>query len=286
MKHDHAATSARRAVRSHDENFPVLFRLLDRERRDDLAAIYAFCRRTDDLGDEADGDRLDLLDRWEGEVGSAIEAGPDRCPPQLRGLARAVSRRSIGTDPFLRLIEANRMDQRQDRWESHDELLRYCEHSATPVGQMVLAVLGYSDPERRALSDCTCIGLQLVNFWQDVGEDLSDRGRIYLPAEEMHRFGVSEDDLRGPAASEGVRSLLRFEVERARGYLDRGAPLARRVGWRARLDIACFTAGGRALCDAIADQGYDTLASRPAPGRRGRARIVARTLGQLLRVAR
>lgn len=284
MTRDPAATCARHAVRSHDENFPVLFRLLDRARREDLAAIYWFCRTTDDIGDEAVGDRLVLLDKFEFDVRRAIEH--TKGPAHLRGLARAAHRRQIGTGPFLRLIEANRMDQRQNRWESHDELLHYCEHSATPVGAMVLAVLGHRDPGRLALSDATCIGLQLANFWHDIGEDLHDLGRIYLPTRDMYRFGVTESDLKRPAASEAVRSLVEFEVERARDYLQRGAPLARRVGWRARLDIACFTAGGLALCDAIAAQNYDTLSARPAPGRRGRARIVGQTLVHILRVLR
>ena len=281
MSRNPVGSNDRHAVRSHDENFPVLFRLLDRARREDLAAIYAFCRRTDDLGDEAAGDRLELLDRWEADVRSAIVDATG--PPHLRGLARAARRRSLGTDPFVRLIEANRIGQRRNRWERHDELLGYCEHSATPVGRLVLGVLGYDDRERRTLSDATCIGLQLVNFWQDIGEDLRDRGRIYLPAENMRRFGVVENDLAQPVANERVRALVRVEVERARDYLNRGAPLARRVGPRARLDIACFTAGGRALCDEIASQGYDTLARRPAPGRHGRAHIVLRTLLQLVR---
>jgi squalene synthase HpnC len=202
-------------------------------------------------------------------------AGEGAADPRLAALAETIARRAMPLDPFMRLIEANRMDQRRSRWETHDDLLEYCRHSATPVGGMVLGVLGYRDPWRLGMSDATCIGLQLVNFWQDVARDLRDRDRIYLPEEDMARFGVAEDDLRRPPASEPVRRLLEFEVERARGYLLEGRPLSRFVPRRVALDLRMFSAGGLALCDAIARQGYDTLTRRPAPGKLGRARIAA-----------
>ena len=186
-------------------------------------------------------------------------------------------------DPFLRLIEANRMDQHRSRWETYDELLQYCNHSATPVGRMVLEVLGQRDAGRIGLSDRTCIGLQLVNFWQDIRRDLDDRNRIYLPAEDLARFGVTEADHHDPRANDRVRELVAFEVARARAELVAGAPLWRLVPRRARLDIRMFSAGGLALCDAIARQEYDTLARRPAPGRIGRARIALDVLVGMIR---
>jgi phytoene synthase len=128
------------------------------------------------------------------------------------------------------------------------------------------------------MSDATCIGLQLVNFWQDIARDLRDRDRVYLPREDMARFGVGEDDLRRAPASEAVRRLVEHEVERARGHLLDGEPLHRFVPRRVALDLRMFSAGGLALCDAIARQGYDTLSRRPAPGRLGRARIAAAAL--------
>ena len=160
------------------------------------------------------------------------------------------------------------MDQRRSRWETHEDLLDYCRHSATPVGEMVLGVLGYRDPWRVAMSDATCIGLQLVNFWQDIARDLRDRDRIYLPREDMERFGVAEDDLRRPPAAEagaapgGVRGR-----SAPAAYLLEGEPLHRFVPRRVALDLRMFSAGGLALCDAIARQGHDTLRRRPAPGR-------------------
>lgn len=269
--------AARAATRAHDENFPVAFLLAPRDVRADMRAVYAFCRETDDLGDEgpgAAGDRLRRLDAWEADLRSAV-AGAGAADPRLEALAGTIARRGMPLDPFLRLIEANRMDQRRSRWESHDDLLEYCRHSATPVGEMVLGVLGYRDRWRLGMSDATCIGLQLVNFWQDIARDLRDHDRIYLPLDDMARFGVGEEDLRRAPASEPVRRLVELEVERARGYLLEGEPLHRFVPRRVALDLRMFSAGGLALCDAIARQGYDTIARRPAPGRLGRARIAA-----------
>jgi len=276
--------AVRRATRAHDENFPVAFLLAPRAVRADMRAVYAFCRATDDLGDEAPGGpgaRLAGLDAWESELRDAVDGRP--AEQRLAALADTIARRGLGLDPFLRLIEANRMDQRRSRWDTFDELLGYCRHSATPVGEMVLGVLGYRDPWRVGMSDATCIGLQLVNFWQDIARDLRDRDRIYLPRRDMERFGVTEDDLRRPQAGPDVRELVAFEVERARAYLLRGEPLHRVVPRRVALDLRMFSAGGLALCDAIALQDHDTLRGRPAPGRLGRLRIAADAARRALR---
>jgi squalene synthase HpnC len=266
----------RQAVRAHDENFPVAFLLASRGVRADMATVYWFCRTTDDIGDEGPGgpaERLAALDAWEHDLRSALEgAAPE---PGLAAVAGLIGRRGLTADPFLRLIEANRMDQRRSRWDTHEELVGYCRHSATTVGEMVLGVLGYRDPWRIGMSDATCIGLQLANFWQDIARDLADRDRIYLPREAMDRFGVSEDDLRQPVASPSVRALVANEVALAREYLLSGEPLHRFVPRRVALDLRMFSAGGLALCDAIAARDHDTLARRPAPGRLGRARIAA-----------
>ena len=274
----------RQAVRAHDENFPVAFLLAPRDVRADMATVYWFCRTTDDLGDEGPGgpaDRLAALDAWERDLSGALEgAAPE---PGLGAVAGLIARRGLTADPFVRLIEANRMDQRRSRWDTHEELVDYCRHSATTVGEMVLGVLGYRDPWRIGMSDATCIGLQLVNFWQDIARDLADRDRIYLPRRAMDRFGVSEDDLRQPVASPAVRALVASEVTVARGHLLRGEPLHRFVPRRVALDLRMFSAGGLALCDAIAAQDHDTLARRPAPGRLGRARIAAAAIRRATR---
>ena len=270
--------AARRATRAHDENFPVAFALAPRDVRADMRVVYAFCRATDDLGDEGPGspaDRLAALDAWEEELDRA--AAGAAADARLVALADTIARRGMDLDPFRRLIEANRMDQRQSRWDTHDELLHYCRHSATSVGEMVLGVLGYRDPWRTGMSDATCTGLQLVNFWQDIRRDLRDRDRIYLPREDMARLGVTEDDLRAEVATPAVRELVALEVGRARAFLEQGAPLHRFVPRRVSLDLRAFSAAGLALCDAIARQDHDTLARRPAPGVRGRARLAAQT---------
>jgi len=274
--------AASRAARSHDENFPVAFWLLPSATRADMRALYAFCRATDDLGDEGEPSlRLERLEAWREDTLRCFGGAPH--DPRLRALARTIAHHDLPSDPFLRLIHANVMDQQTDRWTTYADLLAYCEHSATPVGRMVLGVLGYRDAWRTQMSDATCIGLQLANFWQDIGRDLRERGRVYLPLEDMERFGVGEGDLALPRATPALRELVAFEVDRARDQLDRGAPLARVVPPSVAIDIRMFTAGGRAVCDAIARQGHDTLWRRPAPGRVGRARIAGSVLLALLR---
>ena len=276
---------ARDVTRRHDENFPVAFLLLPRDLRADMRAVYTFCRTVDDLGDTGPAaERPAALDRFERDLHRCWDGHPD--DPRLVALAATVRRHAMDPEPFLRLLDANRMDQLQNRWATYEQLLDYCRHSAAPVGQMVLAVLGHRDATRIALSDHTCIGLQLVNFWQDIARDLADNDRIYLPAEDMARFGVHEDALRGGAADEATRTLIAFEVARARAELIAGAPLAGLVRRRARLDLRVFTGGGLALCDAIGRHGYDTLAHRPAPGAAGRARIAADVLFGVLRGSR
>lgn len=274
---------ASRIARSHDENFPVAFLAAPRDVRDDMRALYAFCRITDDIGDEGDAtaaERLAALDTWQGMLDDAVDGHADG-PPVLLTLARTVRRRGIPLDPFHRLIEANRMDQRRRRWDTDEELVAYCRHSATPVGEMVLGVLGHRDAWRRGMSDETCIGLQLVNFWQDIGRDLRERDRIYIPRERMAAAGVGEADLAAPSASPRVRALVADLVGEARARLLAGAPLHRYVTARVRLDLRMFTAGGLALCDAITAQDHDTLAHRPAPGRTGRARLVLRAVATI-----
>ncbi len=255
--------------------------------RTDLATVYRFCRATDDIGDEGAREpaaRLAALDTWEDDLRRAVQGRPTS--GDLMALGGLIERRGMGIEPFLRLIEANRMDQRRSRWETHDELLDYCRHSATPVGEMVLGVLGYRDRWRLEMSDRTCIGLQLVNFWQDIARDLRERGRIYLPGEAMARFNVSPEDLSRQSASPAVRALVAEQVGIARDLLVAGEPLHRFVPARVALDLRMFSVAGLALCDAIARQDHDTLAHRPAPGVRGRVLIGAAAIRLLVRGTR
>jgi squalene synthase HpnC len=279
-----ARAQAERIAREHDENFPVAFLLAPAAVRADMRAVYAWCRVTDDIGDAGiatHDERLRALDDWLAGLERAVEGHGD--DPVLVAVADVIRRRGLPMDLFTRLVEANRMDQRTSRWQSHEDLLDYCAHSAAPVGRMVLGVLGIHDPTRIALSDATCEGLQLVNFWQDIRRDLDGRDRVYLPAEDMALFGVEVDDLHAPAASPALRELIRMEVGRARARLVKGAALRGMVPRRVRLDIGMFTAGGLWVCDQIARQGYDTIARRPAPGARGRAAMAAGVAWRMLR---
>ena len=223
-------------------------------------AVYAFCRSTDDLGDEASGDRLALLDEWERELDRCYTGSPT--DPVMVALQDTIQRFEIPDTPFRKLIEANRMDQRQPRHATYADLLHYCEHSANPVGHMVLYLLGHRDEERQRLSNATCTALQLANFWQDVGRDWK-MGRIYLPLEDMNRFGYTEEELDGSIVNEPFRDLMRFEVDRTDELFREGKALVSRLTGRPRLDIALFTKGGQAVLKAIRRQDYDVLSHRP-----------------------
>ena len=268
-----------RYARRHDENFTVVSRFLPRKLRRHFFAVYAFCRYTDDLGDEAEGDRVALLDGWEGEFQDALAGNAVR--PLMIALARTIERCQIPTDPFLRLIEANRIDQRVTRFATYDDLREYCGYSATPVGQMVLAVLGYHDEERIALSDATCVGLQLANFWQDVSVDVG-KGRVYLPQEDLARFGCSEDQIVDARFDANFERLMRFEVLRARDLFAQGSELEAKVARKVRTDIRLFRLGGEAILDAIEAARYDTLSARPRVTRATKARLA---LGNGVRIA-
>lgn len=243
-------------VKASRENFPVASRLLPREVRANLMAIYGFARLTDDIGDEAEGDRLALLDWLDDELILAAEGRAIH--PVFQRLTPVIVDLHLSLDPFRNLIEANRVDQSVTRYETFSDLVGYCMLSAAPVGQLVLAVFHSTSPERVAWSDDVCIALQIVEHLQDVGED-ARRGRIYLPSEDLASFGVTEGDLLDVTASAPLRALVASEVERTRELLASGTPLAASLSWRARLAVAGFVAGGLAACDAIERAGCDVL---------------------------
>ena len=247
-------------ARSHYENFTVVSRLLPRALRPSLEALYAFCRSTDDIGDERPGDRLAQLDEWERQLSRCYAGDPTH--PVMVALQDVIRRCNIPDEPFRRLIQANRMDQTGGRFASYGDLLHYCAHSANPVGRMVLHVLGDRSAESRRLSDAVCTALQLANFWQDVRRDYA-KGRIYLPLEDLHRFGCSEERIARGVADAAFRDLMRFEVERARALFAAGRPLVDRLRGRPRLAVALFVGGGTRVLDAIREQDYDVLSRRP-----------------------
>lgn len=257
------------------ENFTVAPLLLPREIRTHLMAVYGFARLVDDVGDEAAGDRSALLDLLDAEVDRVYAGTPET--PLMRRLVPTVRAFEIPPEPFRRLIAANRQDQKVSAYETYEDLVGYCELSANPVGHLVLYILRSATPQRMALSDAVCTGLQLTEHWQDVAEDLA-RGRVYLPREDLRRFGCSEEDLKAPRASARLRRLMAFEVARAEALLARGVPLAGDLGGRAGLAVAGFVAGGRAALEAIRRAGYDVLASSPRAGSWLRARALFRTL--------
>ncbi|HET6340924.1 MAG TPA: squalene/phytoene synthase family protein [Gemmatimonadota bacterium] len=279
---DHAAddgiAEATTLARTHHENFPVLAPFLG-SRRDELALVYAFCRTTDDLGDELPGDRLAALDGWESMIRRALAGDPPADPPIMAPLAELARRRALPESLFLRLLEANRRDQRVHRYPDQAALLEYCEHSATPVGRMVLGVIG-SGGDHAELADATCIGLQLANFWQDVRRDWA-QGRCYLPLDRCRHHGVDPElELGRDSASPPLRALLAERVEDARSWLERGWPLADHLPVRWRALVRAFSRGGWAVCDALEAGGFDPLRSRPEISRRTRRWILLHELAR------
>jgi squalene synthase HpnC len=262
------------------ENFPVALRMIPQRYRAHLFALYCFARLTDDLGDQAQDERaqdtktfrLKLLDDFEADI-DRIYAGEEPHTPALRPLADTVRACDIPQAPFNALIQANRQDQLVARYPSYQDLEQYCTLSANPVGQVVLYIFDAATPERIALSDKVCTALQLVEHWQDVAEDLAD-GRIYLPQDDMARYGVTEQDLAAATANAKVKDLLRFEVTRAKQLLDDGAPLVGTLRRSARLAVAGYVAGGRAALTAVEQAGYDVLAGTP----KGRKQVLLREL--------
>ena len=265
-------------ARSHYENFTVISRFTPRRHRPALEAVYAFCRYTDDLGDEAQGDRLALLDEWEAELTRAYSGEPTH--PIMVALQDTIRRAQIPEEPFRKLIEANRMDQGSGRFETYADVLHYCDHSANPVGRMVLHVLGEASEENVRLSDATCTALQLANFWQDVARDYA-MGRIYIPLEDVRAFGCTEEQIENGVADKAFRDLMRFEVDRAQALFAEGLPLAARLSGRARLAIALFSKGGMRVLDAIRRQDYDVLSERPVVTRSRKLWLIVSTAARL-----
>jgi squalene synthase HpnC len=249
------------AERARTENYPVASLLFPRRLRPHLRAIYGFARLVDILGDEVEGDRLAALDELEREVDACYGGEPTW--PVMRVLEPTIREFSLPREPFLRLIEANRMDQRSSEYETWDDLREYCRHSADPVGRLVLGLLRLDrEPELVAARDDVCTGLQLVNFLQDVPRDL-ELGRIYLPAEDRGRFGVAALDRPSPELTE----LLRFEARRARELLSGGRILQARIGGRAGRAVGLFARGGLAALEALERARWDVFTQRPRPSR-------------------
>jgi squalene synthase HpnC len=272
----------RRLARTHYENFSVATWFLPKKLRQDFLNVYAYCRISDDLADEV-GDpaaALTLLGEWQTEL-DACYAGTPRHPVFV-ALAETVRKFEIPKHEFSDLLIAFRQDQTVTRFETFDQLLAYCRYSANPVGHLVLYLCGCRDAERQQLSDYTCTALQLANFWQDVSVDFA-KGRIYLPAEDLRRYSVTEQDLAQNRNTPAFCEMMKFEVERARQWFDRGLPLIDKVDKQLAVDIELFSRGGQEILNAIERQNFAVLGRRPVISKPRKLALVARAaLGKIL----
>ena len=260
------------ARRAQGENFLVASLLFPRTLRPHIRSLYCYARLVDMLGDEIEGDRLAALDDLEREVEVCYTGAPTW--PVMAELQPTIRAFDLPREPFLRLIEANRMDQQVSEYDTWDDLKWYCVHSADPCGRLVLGVLRRADdPQLVAASDDVCTGLQLVNFLQDVPRDLA-MGRVYLPLEDRVQFGDPPLD----RPSRELRELLRFEAERAAALLAAGEKLRACIGGRLGLAVGMFARGGLAALGALEDAAWDVFTQRPRPSRARLAREAVVTL--------
>jgi squalene synthase HpnC len=253
----------KRLAETHYENFHVATWFLPVALRPHFHSIYAYCRISDDLGDEVPDKSaaLALLDLWGRELDACYEGSARH--PVFVALAETIRACAIPKEPFADLLVAFRQDQTVTRYATMDDVLGYCHYSANPVGRLVLYACGEVSEENFRLSDATCSALQLANFWQDVSVDFL-KGRVYLPQDDMRRFGVSDETIAKGGATEEFRALLRHEVDFARGLFERGLPLIGRVNRDLALDLDLFSRGGLEILRAIERCDYDVLSKRPA----------------------
>lgn len=256
----------------HYENFPVASLLLPARLRGAVEAIYAFARSADDIADEGeatDQQRLAQLDAYRAALDAIATDGglaaSRGLPPVFIRLTRVILDHGLPLKPFNDLIDAFKQDVSKKRYEDFNELVDYSRRSANPVGRLLLTLFNAVAPENFAQADCICTGLQLANFWQDVAHDWL-KGRVYIPKQDLARFGVGEDDIAAGKCDERWRALLAFEVARARASLNAGAPLARRLPGRIGFELRLIVEGGLRILDRIEAAEYDVFAHRPQLG--------------------
>jgi phytoene synthase len=267
-----------RIATSHYENFTLGSWLLPRRLRRHIAAIYAFARTADDIADEgtrAPSARLAQLDAWERDLEACYQG--EATHPIFVALEHTARQFDLPIDPFRKLLQAFRTDADFKAFDTFDDLLAYCRHSADPVGHLILYLFGYRDPQRQQLADQICTGLQLANFWQDVAIDAA-KGRLYVPREDLARFGCSPTDVMSGTSSPAVRELLQFEVDRARTLLTRGLELATLVNHRLAREVCLFAWGGLAILQEIEAVGYDVFSRRPTVSRWTKCGLVLKAL--------
>lgn len=274
---DSASAATKNLAQEHYENFTVASWLLPPALRQHFFNVYAFCREADDRADESASPQaaLEALAQWREELQRCYAGSPRH--PIFVALRDTVRRFGLPIEPFEALLCAFERDQRQNRWESYEDLLSYCQGSANPVGRIVLMLFGYRDAMRFRFSDATCTALQLTNFWQDIAIDLG-KGRIYLPQEDLRCFAVSEEDLQAGRCHEGFRALMRFEISRTRELFVFGRNLIPTVERRLRVDLKLFSMGGESVLDAIERNECDVFRHRPRVSKGKKAWLLLRAL--------
>jgi squalene synthase HpnC len=275
---EQAQAYCRRLTREHYENFSVSHFLLPRELRQHFCNLYAYCRWADDLGDEIESEEesLELLEWWESLVDVFYrDSSYTLAHPVFIALADTVQEFSLPRQPLVDLLSAFRQDRVKNRYTTFAELLDYCRWSANPVGRLVLHLGRCHNEETAGLSDSICTGLQLANFWQDVRRDF-EMGRVYLPQEDLERFGFDEQQLSSRFADRRLHDLMKFEVDRAEEYLLAGEPLVKLVSPQLRVSVRLFIGGGLAILAAIRRQGYDVWSRRPVVSKWTKLWLLAR----------
>ncbi len=270
---DEARAYTQGIARGHYENFTVVSWFLPKDKRQHFFNVYAYCRWSDDLGDEVGDPRLalELLNWWRDELHACYADEPRH--PVFVALLDTIRAFEIPMEPFDKLLTAFIQDQTVGRYETYEDLLGYCDNSANPVGRLVLYLCGHRDEERQRLSDATCTALQLTNFWQDVTVDWQ-KNRMYIPLEDLRRFGVTVDEIAEREFSDRFARVMQFEVERTRALFREGLKLCDLLDGRVRRDIELFNRGGMTMLDLIERQGYDVLSKRPALGKWGKVRLM------------
>ena len=274
---EEARAWCRHLAETHYENFHVATWFLPEKLRPHFHAIYAYCRVSDDLGDEVGNTEqsLALLDLWGQELDACYEGRMRH--PVFVALAETIRACNIPKEPFADLLTAFRQDQLVTRYATMNDVRGYCRYSANPVGRLVLYTCGYRDEERFRLSDATCSALQLANFWQDVRVDFA-KNRVYLPQDDMQRFGVSDSTIEKGIATPEFRALLKYEVEFARDLFHQGLPLISMVSRDLAVDLDLFSRGGLEILNAIERRDYDVLSARPAISKRTKMQLALRAV--------
>ncbi len=260
----HAYAHCLQLARNHYENFPVASILLPKSLRRPIAVIYAFARQADDLADEGDASpqqRLQALEHY-GEQLQAIEHGQSVDDPVFIALADVIRQHQLPIQLFHDLLTAFKMDVNKTRYADFGELIQYCRHSANPIGRLLLHLSGNDDAQNLGYSDMICTSLQLINFLQDIRQDITENDRIYLPQDELQRFHVSENDIRNGITNDASRNLMRFQIQRAHKLMQSGAPLGKRLRGRLGLEIRMTIMGGSRILYKLNRQ-YDDVFSRP-----------------------